>query len=123
MVVEEKDRFKELEEKIYETKTEIKVISSTLSEVSNTLKEIKEDQRSIKKFEIEKAILERDIEDQKKHIVEIFTKLDVIKDDITSLKEYNANSSAKINISERVIWLIITMALGIFAFLAKKSIN
>ena len=61
-------RVDELEGRLYKVDTEMRMISKTMQDVSATLKEIKEEQKAIRVFDVEKAMLERDIKEQKETI-------------------------------------------------------
>ena len=113
------DRVVNLEKSMHKVDSEIQLMNKTMSDISNTLKEIKDDQKKIQIFEIQKAMLERDISDNKKLIELMFRKFDDMKSDIQTLKENNAGSNVKINNAERLFWLFITGAISAFTFVFK----
>lgn len=105
-------RVESLEKAMTKVDVEMQMMNKTMRDIAETLKDIKDDQKKIQSFEIQKAMLERDINDQKKLIEFSFQKIDSIKNDVQALKESNAGSAVKINNSERVIWFIISGAIG-----------
>lgn len=118
-MVEVENRVGSLEKAITTFESEIKMINRTMSDVATTLKEIKDDQKRIQKFEVEKAMLERDIAEIKDKMNTFFKKFDGLKEDMAEVKEANAASAVKLGNAERVTWIIITGAIGALSIFSK----
>ena len=112
-------RVEKLEVQINDITTEIKMLNKTMQDVALTLREIKEDQKKIQTFEIQKAMLERDILDVKNLVGVVFKKVDGLTESIQSIKESNAGNNIKINNNERVFWLLVTGAIGALGWFNK----
>lgn len=105
-------RVEKLEDSMINVNSEIKMMNKTMRDIADTLREIKDDQKRIQQFEIQKAMLERDILDQKKLIELVFKKLDTMNEKLNSINIKEAGNDIKIGHSERVVWLIISGAIG-----------
>ena len=105
-------RVESLEKSMQQVNVEIQLMSHTMKDIAETLREIKDDQRKIQKFEVEKTILERDIAELQKLVTTVFKKLDDVKYDLQTIKEYNAGNQVKVGYAERVVWAIIAAGLA-----------
>ena len=105
-------RVESLEKSMQAVNVEIQLMSHTMRDIAETLKEIKEDQRQIQRFEVQKAVLERDILDMKKLTDTLFKKLDLVQSDIQTIKESNAGSVVKLGYGERVLWILVSTGLA-----------
>ena len=105
-------RVEKLEEKMDDVTSEIKMLNKTMRDVADTLREIKEDQKKIQAFEIQKAMLERDIQDNKNLVGVAFKKIDGLVESLQAIRESNAGNNIKINNNERIFWLIVTGAIS-----------
>ena len=105
-------RVESLERSMQAVNVEIQLMSHTMKDIAETLKEIKEDQKKIQKFEIEKAVLERDIKDLQNLVNTVFKKLDIVNTTLQSIKEQNATHTVKISTGERIMWMIIAAAMA-----------
>lgn len=105
-------RVESLEKSMQAVNVEIQLMSHTMRDIAETLKEIKDDQKRIQRFEVQKAVLERDILDIKKLTDTLFKKLDVVQNDIQTIKENNASNVVKLGYGERVLWILVSAGLA-----------
>ena len=115
------NRVNDLERSMNSFDSEIKMINRTMVDIATTLKEIKDDQKRIQKFEVEKAMLERDIQELKNINVTLFKKFDSLIEDVHEIKEVNAAGAVKLNNAERIFWIIVTGAIGALSIFTKGS--
>ena len=112
-------RVESLEKSMNKVDSEIQMMNKTMRDIADTLKEIKDDQKRIQSFEIQKAMLERDIVDNRKMIDVAFKKIDSLKDEVQKITVSNAGSEVKINNSERLFWLFVTAAVSAVSFFSQ----
>lgn len=105
-------RVESLERSMQAVNLEIQLMSHTMKDIAETLREIKEDQKKIQKFEVEKAVLERDIKDLQNLVNTIFKKLDAVNTTLQTIKEQNASHTVKISAGERIMWIIVSAAIA-----------
>lgn len=115
------NRVNDLERSMTSFDSEIKMINRTMVDIATTLKEIKDDQKRIQKFEVEKAMLERDIQELKNINTTLFKKFDSLIEDVHEIKEVNAAGAVKLNNAERIFWIIVTGAIGALSIFTKGS--
>jgi len=105
-------RVEKLEIQVSDISIDLKMLNKTMIDVATTLKDIREDQKKIQLFEVQKAMLERDIADNKKLIELVFEKHDKLQEKVQIIEKTDAGNAVKIGNSERVVWFIIMGAIG-----------